>query len=110
MAGLGAVWLDGGPREKERLLPGALSGAASSVALLSDSVQYLHDFVHAYEAWVLGVSAALVVGGGWLEFNQRRGGGHKHGFPWLFALSVGCFVLNVFLRTHGVDSRTADSR
>ena len=77
------------------MLAAALSGAASSIVLLSDSVQYLHDFMHAYEAWVLGVSAALVVGGGWLELNQRRGGGHKHGFPWLFALSVGCFVLNV---------------
>lgn len=29
MAGLGAVWLDGGPRERERLLQGALAGAAS---------------------------------------------------------------------------------
>jgi hypothetical protein len=77
------------------MLAAALSGAASSVVLLSDSVQQFHDFMHAYEAWILGLSAALVVGGGWIELNQRRSGGHHLGFPWLFALSVGCFVLNV---------------
>ncbi len=76
------------------MLAAALSGAASSVALLSDSVQHLHDFVHAYEVWILALSAVLVVGGGWIEVRQRRRG-HHLGFPWLFALSLGCFVLNV---------------
>lgn len=77
------------------MLAAALSGAASGVILLSDSVQQFHEFMHTYEAWVLGLSAALVIGGGWIEVNQRRSAGHRLGFPWLFALSVSAFVLNV---------------
>lgn len=76
------------------MLAAAVSGAASSAALLSDSFGYLHEFLHAHELWILVVSAALVVTGGALELNARRGG-HTHGFPWLFAFSVLCFVANV---------------
>jgi hypothetical protein len=76
------------------MLAAALSGAASSVALISDSVEFLHDFAHGYEVWVLALSALLVAGGGWIEVRQRRTG-HRMGFPWLFALSLSCFVLNV---------------
>jgi len=76
------------------MVAAALSGAASGTILLSDSISQFHDFVHAYETWILALSAVLVVGGGWIEFSQRRNG-HAAGFPWLFALSVGCFVLNV---------------
>lgn len=76
------------------MLAAALSSAASGVVLLPDSIEYLHDFLHAYEAWILGFSAALVLAGGWMEVQQRRNGRHA-GFPWLFTLSVGCFLLNV---------------
>jgi hypothetical protein len=44
--------------------------------------------------WILGVSAALVTLGAWLEVSSRRT--HPgHGFPWLFAFSVLCFAINV---------------
>lgn len=76
------------------MLAAAVSGATSGIALLSDSVGYLHDFLHAREVWILGVSAALVVTGGALELNARRAG-HTHGFPWLFAFSAFCFLANV---------------
>jgi hypothetical protein len=76
------------------LLAAALSGAASGVVLASDFVHQIHNFVHAYEVWILAVSAALVVGGGWLEVSHRRHG-HQAGFPWLFVLSAACFVFNV---------------
>jgi hypothetical protein len=70
----------------------ALTGGASGVILFSDSLREFHGSVHAYELWVLGFSAALVVLGGILELSSRRG--HAHGFPWLFAFSVACFAIN----------------
>jgi hypothetical protein len=74
----------------------AVTGAASGAALFSDSIGYLHDFVHAHEVWILIVSAALVVSGGALEAWARRGS-HQHGFPWLFAFSAACFLANVII-------------
>lgn len=76
------------------LIAAAASGAASGIALLSDSVGDLHAFLHAHELWVLVVSAALVVSGGALELHARRRG-HGRGFPWLFAVSALCFLANV---------------
>jgi cytochrome bd-type quinol oxidase subunit 2 len=75
------------------LMAAAASGATSGVALLSDSAGKLHDFLHQHELWILVISAALVVIGGWLEVSARRK--HRHGFPWLFAFSVLCFLANV---------------
>jgi hypothetical protein len=75
------------------MLAAAASGAASSVVLLSDSMAIFHNFLHRHELWILAISAALVVAGGWLEANARRR--HRHGFPWLFAFSVLCFVANL---------------
>ncbi len=76
------------------MLAAALSGAASGVALLSDSFEQFHDFLHRHELWIVVLSAALVVSGGWLEASARRT--HRNlGFPWLFAVSVLCFLANV---------------
>lgn len=74
----------------------ALSGTASGVALFSDSVGQLHDFLHGRELWILAASAVLVLLGAAMEANARRGG-HSHGFPWLFAFSALCFLANVAL-------------
>jgi hypothetical protein len=75
------------------LAAAAVSGATSGIALLSDSAGKLHEFLHQHELWILVISAALVVLGGWLEVSARRH--HRHGFPWLFAFSVLCFTANV---------------
>lgn len=71
----------------------AISGAASATTLVPDSFVQFHAFMHAYELWILAGSAFLVVLGGALELAHRRM--HRHlGFPWLFAMSVGCFAAN----------------
>jgi len=76
------------------LLAAAVSGATSGVTVLANAFAPVHDFLHQHEVWILAVSAALVVLGGILEAVSRRGA-HKHGFPWLFSISVACFLLNV---------------
>lgn len=75
------------------LLAAALSGAATSVVFLSDFITPFHAFLHQYEIWVLALSVLLVVLGGALEIRGRVRP-HQLGFPWLFVLSAGCFVLN----------------
>lgn len=76
------------------MLAAALSGAASVSTLLPDSFEQFHRALHGYELWIVGVSATLVTFGAWLEVGARRN--HpSHGFPWLFAFSVLCFVINV---------------
>jgi hypothetical protein len=76
------------------MLAAAVSGTASGVTLLSEIMGKFHDFLHGQELWILAVSAALVVVGGGLEGLARRS--HRGlGFPWLFAFSVGCFLVNV---------------
>lgn len=75
------------------LLAAAASGAATSVVLLSDFVTPFHAFLHQHEIWLLALSALLVVLGGALEIRGRVRP-HRLGFPWLFALSAACFVLN----------------
>ena len=76
------------------MLAAALSGTASAVALLPDSFEKFHDMLHGYELWIVGLSAGLVTLGAWLEVSARRN--HPGlGFPWLFAFSVLCFLLNV---------------
>lgn len=76
------------------MLAAALSGATSGIALLADSLQFFHRLLHGYELWILALSAALVTLGAWLEVSSRRNR-HTHGFPWLFAFSVLCFLVNV---------------
>lgn len=75
------------------MIAAAVSGATSGIALLAGAFAPIHAFLHAHEIWILGLSASLVVVGGGLEVWSRRER-HSHGFPWLFALSVGCFLLN----------------
>lgn len=75
------------------LTAAAVSGAASGAVLVSESVGKLHAFLHQHELWILVISAALVILGGWLEVSSRKH--HRHGFPWLFAFSVACFAANV---------------
>ena len=76
------------------MLAAALSGAASGLALFSDSLQVFHRFLHGYELWILTLSTALVTAGGALELSARWGR-RRHGFPWLFAFSLACFVINI---------------
>jgi hypothetical protein len=78
------------------MLTAALTGAASSVTLFSEIFGKFHDFLHGHELWIVAVSAALVIVGGWLEVSARRS--HQGlGFPWLFAFSIGCFLANVVI-------------
>ena len=74
------------------LTAAALSGATSVAALLPDFFEQFHRLLHARELWILGLSAALVALGAALEIGARRG--RQHGFPWLFAFSVLCFLIN----------------
>jgi len=75
------------------MLAAAASGAASGVVLLSDFIKPFHALLHAHEIWILIASAILVTVGGALEAWARRGA-HRHGFPWLFAVSAVCFLAN----------------
>ena len=76
------------------MLAAALSGATSVGALLPDSFEQFHRLLHGYELWIVGLSAALVAVGAWMEVSARRN--HPgQGFPWLFAFSVLCFLINV---------------
>ena len=77
------------------LLAAGVSGTTSGAALLSESFGEFHGFLHAHEVWIVLVSAALVTLGGALEASARRAPRHTHGFPWLFAVSVLCFLANV---------------
>lgn len=76
------------------MVAAAIAGATSGVAVLAGAIEPVHAFLHAHEVWILVVSALLVVTGGGLEVLARRRA-HNHGFPWLFAFSVACFVINV---------------
>lgn len=76
------------------MIAAAVSGATSGIALMADFFEPFHDLLHRYELWIMAASAGLVVLGGALDVIARRGP-HNHGFPWLFSLSVLCFVVNV---------------
>ncbi len=71
----------------------SVAGAASTLTLASRGFIQVHDFMHENEIWIVIASAILVVVGGLLEVRARRKNAAA-GFPWLFAVSVGCFVLN----------------
>jgi hypothetical protein len=75
-------------------LAAVTGAAASSVVGLSGAFGALHAAIHGHELWILAVSALLVSGGGAMEFLSRRGG-RELGFPWLYAMSLCCFVVNV---------------
>jgi hypothetical protein len=77
------------------MLAAALSGATSGIALMSDFFEPFHELLHQHELWIMAVSAGLVVIGAALEVWARRRGAHNYGFPWLFSLSVFCFLANV---------------
>lgn len=72
----------------------AVSGAASGFVLASSYVQTLHALLHGHELWLIGVSALFVTAGGVMELMLRRRGGSQT-FPWMFAVSLGCFLVNV---------------
>lgn len=76
------------------MLAAGLTGAVSATALLPDSFYIFHRALHAYEPLIILISAILVAVGGWMEIRSRRSG-HVHGFPWLFGISVCCFLANV---------------
>ncbi len=78
------------------MMAAAVSGLTSGAALMSGIFEPLHELLHTHEVWILAASAALVAAGGVLEVQARRGA-HSHGFPWLFAFSVGCFLANVVI-------------
>ncbi|MBL8535804.1 MAG: hypothetical protein JNM59_00210 [Hyphomonadaceae bacterium] len=71
-----------------------ISGVTSSTALFAESVNFIHNFLHRYEIWIVAVSGGLVALGALLEVlaRQRSPG---LGFPWMFAISVAAFFVNV---------------
>ncbi len=71
----------------------ALSGATSGATAFVATTGQLHALLHSHELWILAGSALLVSMGGAFEVVARRGG-IARGFPWMFAVSVACFVLN----------------
>jgi hypothetical protein len=76
------------------LLAAGLSGAAAGVVQFAEYTNIFHALLHSYEVWVLLASLGLVLLGAGLEYAVRRR--HRDvAFPWLFALSVSCFFLNV---------------
>lgn len=102
-AGKGAHWAHAGVVSLHALccglpalamLAAALSGTTSGIALLSDLFGEFHDFMHAHEVWILALSAALVASGGALEATARWRRPSAV-VPWMFAVSVLCFVVNV---------------
>ena len=73
----------------------ALSGAAASgTVAFSSFFGDLHTLIHGNELWILALSAILVTFGGAMEFAARRGRAGVP-FPWLYAMSLCCFVANV---------------
>lgn len=78
------------------LLAAAASSATSGVAVAAEFLETFHDLLHAHEVWILAVSAALVVIGGALEVIARRNV-RAQAFPWLFLISVACFLVNVLI-------------
>jgi len=72
----------------------ALTGAvASSAASLSGVFGAFHSAIHGNELWILALSAVLVTVGGVMEVLARHGGAPQP-FPWLYAMSLCCFVAN----------------
>ena len=73
----------------------ALTGAAASGAVgFASFFGGIHALIHGNEFWILALSATLVTFGGLMEFTARRGGGGLP-FPWLYAMSLGCFIANL---------------
>lgn len=72
----------------------AMAGAGSGLTAFAATTGELHGFLHARELWVLGASVVLVGAGAAFELHnrRRRGGGP---FPWLFALSAACLMVNI---------------
>lgn len=75
------------------MLAVAASNAATGTVAVAGELSSIHAIAHLHELWILAASAALVVLGGYLEHGSRREGGRR-AFPWLFAVSVGCFLFN----------------
>lgn len=83
------------------MLTVTLGGALSGFVAVAGFAEQLHSFMHAHELWILALSAALVLSGGWFEAQARSRG--RRGMPWLFAVSVLCFVANlVIIAAHRV--------
>ena len=72
----------------------AASGAATGVSLFLAASQNLHAVLHQHEIWILALSATLVSLGGWFEWRAWRSGARR-GISPLFAVSLGCFALNI---------------
>lgn len=72
----------------------AATGATAGFTLFAEYTAEAHAILHAHEIWILALSAVLVTAGGVLELMVRRDGSHK-GVPWLYFVSVGCFVVNL---------------
>jgi hypothetical protein len=75
------------------MLAAAASNASVGIVAVAGQLRAFHAVAHHYEFWILAVSSILVSLGGVLEYRARRRGA-AHGFPWLFALSVSCFLFN----------------
>lgn len=76
------------------MLAAGFAGAASGASLFSESLGKFHLFLHAYEGWIVVLSALLLGLGAALEGIARRGR-RARGFPWLLAVSALCFSANL---------------
>lgn len=72
----------------------SIVGASATFAVALQKIYPFHDLIHQNEIWILAASAAFVMLGAVLE-ARARAGARELGFPYLFAVSVGCLVLNV---------------
>lgn len=72
-------------------LAASLVGLAASAALMGGVLRF-HTFLHGRELWLLGVSAALVALGAFVEWQFMRGGQRR--VSRMFAVSMACFAFN----------------
>ena len=75
---------------------GAAAGVSSGLLAFSAQAEAVHVVLHAHEVALVAASAVLVLIGAGLEWAARARQA-VHGFPWMMALSVGCFVFNLIL-------------
>ncbi|NWG55071.1 MAG: hypothetical protein HXY28_15275 [Hydrogenophilaceae bacterium] len=73
------------------MLMAAGAGASIGVSAVARYFSGAHELIHAYELWILALSAGLVLLGGLLEWRAHRG--RKVSF--LFGLSALCFAANL---------------
>jgi hypothetical protein len=74
----------------------AAAGVSSGLLAFSSQAEAVHVVLHTHEVALVAASALLVLIGAGLEWAARARQA-VHGFPWMMALSAGCFVFNLIL-------------